>query len=190
MTFFQSTAHLIEQCPALSPSKRRPKVPQVSQPSPASLQLSSPLFQEVPQLSSSDRQVHQPQQQTSKPSTLTDPLKTSLTQLSKLSKMGPTQHSETGKISSDGKAQAGMGALQKVSECAQVPTSEGNKSSTFSGGASASPDCSEDFSPSSAIELPNEGRLDLGTEFQRIGTDQICEEIDKSPPKEGEENKH
>ena len=184
MTFFQSTAHLIEQCPALSPSKRRPKVPQVSQPSPASLQLSSPLFQEVSQLSSSDRQVHQPQQ-TSKPSTLTDPLKTSLTQLSKLSKMGPTQHSETGKVSSEGKAQAGMGALQKVSECAQVPTSECDKSSTFSGGASASPDCSEDFSPSSAIELPNEGRLD-----QRIGTDQICEEIDKSPPKEGEENKH
>merc|ERR1712001_771289 len=102
-----------------------------------------------------------------------------------------TQLSETGELSSERKARAGIGALKKVSECATVPTSECDKSSTFSettggGGASVPPGCLQDLPLSSAIELPNDGRLDFGRELQRIGTDQICEQVDKSPPKEEE----
>ena len=92
-----------------------------------------------------------------------------------------------GVLSSDRTAQAGIDALQKVSECAIVPTSECNKSSTFSettrcGGASASPGDLEDMSLSSEIELLSEGTLELRKKSQRIRADE--KQCDKSTPKE------
>ena len=106
--------------------------------------------------------------------------------------MDPTQ------FSSDRKSDVGIGALKKVSEVALPPTSECDK--TFSestgcgggggGGAfSTSPRSFKDPHLSSAVELSNEGALELGTESQRSETDQTCEQIDKSPPKEEEEDK-
>ena len=175
--FFQSTVHLIEQCPALSPSKRRPKVKdQVSQPSTADLQPSTVGLQGR-QLSSGEPQVPQATMQT-------PTLQASLARLTE--KMDPKQLSEIGELSSGIRAQAGISVPEKVSECAVLPTSECDQPGTTScGGAShSSPGCLEDFPLSSAVELSNEGRLQPGTESQRIGKDQICEQIDKSPPKE------
>ena len=174
---FQSTAHLIEQCPALSPSKRRPKVPQVSQePSSANLQPSTAGLQD-PHLSSENPQVPQPQLIT-QPPTLTKPSQASLPRLEELPKESPTQLS----------AQVEIGAFQKAPECATVPKSECDKSSTFCettgcGAASAVPAFLEDVSFTSKIEHPNKGRLELGKKSQRIGTDKKL--VDKSPPKEG-----
>ena len=127
--FFQSTVHLIEQCPALSPSKRRPKVKdQVSQPSTADLQPST-VGPQGPQLSSGDPQVPQPTMQT-------PTLQTSLIRLTE--KMDP-KLSEIGELSSDIKTQSGISALGKVSECALLPTSECDQPGTTScGGASHS----------------------------------------------------
>ena len=194
--------HLIEQCPALSPSKRRPKVPQVIQePSSANLQPSTaglqvphlssesnqviqepssaniqPSVLQDPHLSSENPQVLQPQPMT-QPPTLTKPSQA----LEELPKESPTQLS----------AQAEIGAIQKASECAIVPKSECDKSSTLHettgcGAASAVPALLEDVSLTSEIELPNEGRPELRKKSQRVRKDKKCEQVDKSPPKDEE----
>ena len=124
------------------------------------------------------------------PPTLSKPSQTSPSRLRELPKQGPTQPAEEG-LSSDRTAQVGINDPQKVSECAIVPTSECDKSSTFSettgcGGASASPEGLENMSLSSEIEFSNEGRLELRKKSQSIGTEDKCEQIDKSPPKDGE----
>ena len=116
------------------------------------------------------------------------------TEHSKLPKLDPAQFSEIGELSSEIKSDAGI----KVSEVALPPTSECDKTfseSTGCGGggggaaSSASPPSFKDPHLSSAVELSNEGALELGTESQRSETDQTCEQIDKSSPKEEEEDK-
>ena len=174
--------HLIEQCPALSPSKRRPKVPQVIQePSSGNLQPFTAGLQD-PQLLSENPQVLQPQLIT-QPPTLTKPSQASLPRLEELPKESPIQLS----------AQVEIGAFQKAPECATVPKSECDKSSTLCettgcgrGAASAVPAFLEDVSLTSEIELPNEGRPELRKKSQRVRTDKKCEQVDKSPPKDEE----
>jgi len=79
------------------------------------------------------------------------------------------------KLSSDIKGQAEIGALQKVSSaCDKLETTRcGDEASG----------CFQDLPLSSAADgLPKDGRLELGTESQRIET--VCEKVDKSSPKE------
>ena len=95
------------------------------------------------------------------------PFQTSLTRLTELPKMGPKLFSETGKLSSDIKGQAEIGAcLQKVSSACDKPEN------TTCGEASG---CFQDLPLSSVVELPKDGRLEHGAESQRIERDQICE---------------
>ena len=115
------------------------------------------------------------------PPTLTKPSQASLPRLEELPKESPTQLS----------AQVEIGAFQKASECATVPKSECDKSSTLCettgcGAASAVPAFLEDVSLTSEIEHPNEGRPELRKKSQRVRKDKKCEQVDKSPPKDEE----
>ena len=172
--------HLIEQCPALSPSKRRPKVPQPSSSSPNTLQLpqtslkspqlSTAASLQLPKLSSDRLQASQPlqlshslssSQPTIQPPSLTKSSQTPPSRLTEpliLPKECPTQPTDK-KVPAD--------ALQKVSECA-VTTLECENPST----------CGETTS------CVGEDSTAPGTELQRIGKDQTREQIDKRTPKE------